>query len=87
MLSLLHSKWRPLSALEFPSTRLPLLKITFSRDFLSLGCNVMRRLKESKDTISKGMIWLKAKIHLNKNELKDEDGTTYFLPNDVDDNE
>ena len=37
----------------------------------------MRRLKEIKDTISKGMTWLKANMLIKKMDDKIKEGTTY----------
>ena len=37
----------------------------------------VRRLKEIKDTISKGMTWLKANMVINKVDDKIKEGTTY----------
>ena len=47
----------------------------------------MRWLKEYKDTISKGMTWLKANMHVGNMDIKTKVVTLMLiiLPNDVDD--
>ena len=37
----------------------------------------MRWLKEIKDTLSKGMTWLKTNMQINKVDFKNKGGTTY----------
>ena len=37
----------------------------------------MRWLKENKDTISKGMTWLKANVLIKQSGFKNKEGVTY----------
>ena len=62
--------WRPLNVLEFPSTFLPPKKSAIAKVFLSLDAAFEVVERKFKDTISKGMMWLKANMCVNKMDLK-----------------
>ena len=52
--------------LEFPSTYLPPKKSAIAKVFLSLDAAFEVVERKFKDTISKGMMWLKANMCVNK---------------------
>ena len=67
---------RLLSALEFLSICLPPIKSVFLKGFLIFGMQrdeVTKRIK----TRTKGMMWLKTKLHVNKMDTKTKMDTTY----------